>query len=393
MFKKYIILLMISLISLHIEAQDISSPEAFQIAQSFMSKKGITLVNDEIVSTRGNGACHIFKGEGGKGFAIVVNNAIVGYSLDNTIDISNIPTALRNILMYYSENITKSKTRGNDYPDWFTPREISPIKPLITTHWDQISPYNDLMEAKEGICVTVANGQLLHYFRVKECKEVYSVHYEMTLPYTKFNHDLILDRYDSSSTQESREEVAKLMHYAEKTIGDCDETDFETALGLKWELWTSRPDGYEVFKDAYYRYHKIYEGLIEDKYDFIDKYLEQRIPLRTDGSFGDDGHAFLIDGRDSNGMYHINWGWGGYYDGYFAIARWQDDGRNSSIFEEITEFIILKVNGWTSSINRIDYPSSDKGNVYNLQGLNVGNSPEALPKGIYIKDGKKIIVK
>ncbi|HRS53761.1 MAG TPA: C10 family peptidase, partial [Bacteroidales bacterium] len=31
------------------------------------------------------------------------------------------------------------------------------------------------------------------------------------------------------------------------------------------------------------------------------------------------GHAFIIDGYDNTNYYHINWGWGGAYNGYFYI--------------------------------------------------------------------------
>lgn len=37
------------------------------------------------------------------------------------------------------------------------------------------------------------------------------------------------------------------------------------------------------------------------------------------GSSGNSGHCFVIDGYDSNNYFHINWGWGGYQDGYFTL--------------------------------------------------------------------------
>ncbi len=33
----------------------------------------------------------------------------------------------------------------------------------------------------------------------------------------------------------------------------------------------------------------------------------------------DVGHAFVLDGYDKNGLYHVNWGWGGASDGYFDV--------------------------------------------------------------------------
>ena len=38
------------------------------------------------------------------------------------------------------------------------------------------------------------------------------------------------------------------------------------------------------------------------------------------GSSDSGGHAFVCDGYDGNGLFHINWGWSGLGDGYFALA-------------------------------------------------------------------------
>ncbi len=32
------------------------------------------------------------------------------------------------------------------------------------------------------------------------------------------------------------------------------------------------------------------------------------------------GHAFVVDGKDERGFYHVNWGYGGNYDGYYDLA-------------------------------------------------------------------------
>ena len=58
-------------------------------------------------------------------------------------------------------------------------------------------------------------------------------------------------------------------------------------------------------------------------------------------------------------------------------------------------FIVLHIptKDWTTSINKVDYKPIINENVYNLSGQCVGNSLEGLPKGIYIKGGKKFIVR
>ena len=43
-------------------------------------------------------------------------------------------------------------------------------------------------------------------------------------------------------------------------------------------------------------------------------------PVLYGGSTNTEGHAFVVDGYDSNDLFHINWGWSGYYNGYFELS-------------------------------------------------------------------------
>ncbi len=58
--------------------------------------------------------------------------------------------------------------------------------------------------------------------------------------------------------------------------------------------------------------------------------LQQGHPVLYFGQSNAGGHAFIVDGYAS-GMYHLNWGWDGYCDGYFTLDRLNpnmDDGYN-----------------------------------------------------------------
>ena len=52
----------------------------------------------------------------------------------------------------------------------------------------------------------------------------------------------------------------------------------------------------------------------------MDKELTAKRPILYSGQSSDGGHEFVCDGTDGNGLYHINWGWGGYQDGYFDVT-------------------------------------------------------------------------
>lgn len=53
-------------------------------------------------------------------------------------------------------------------------------------------------------------------------------------------------------------------------------------------------------------------------------------PLYYSANDGQNGHAFVLDGYDEDGKFHINWGWGGNSDGYYVVVDnyQQDDELN-----------------------------------------------------------------
>lgn len=53
-------------------------------------------------------------------------------------------------------------------------------------------------------------------------------------------------------------------------------------------------------------------------------------PLYYSANDGQNGHAFVLDGYDEDGKFHINWGWGGSSDGYYVVVDnyIEDDAQN-----------------------------------------------------------------
>lgn len=57
------------------------------------------------------------------------------------------------------------------------------------------------------------------------------------------------------------------------------------------------------------------------------------------------------------------------------------------------KFCVIGEDEPTGITDIVDEAASASGKIYNLQGVVVGNTTEGLPKGVYIKNGRKIIVK
>lgn len=263
--------------------------------------------------------------------------------------------------------------------DWFTTRNVDPINPLITTHWSHCSPYNDSIPEKEGICATLAYAQLMHYYRASGCfTDLYNSCEGVTLPPTTFNHDLILDEYDYDSSEESRNEVAKLVRYCR--YGFSDNSNTEEAFGLKWSDYSKTSWEKEFIGKGRL------EGMVDNTAEFLDSCLETGNPVIVMGhKEGTGTHLSIIDGRDSEGRYHFNLGWGGLYDGYYEIANSIDDYRSTGYFD-VRAFVLLDVKNRTTSI-RVPRKACEDGKVYGLNGQLINGNPN----GVYIKNGKKYI--
>lgn len=374
--KKFGILFML-LISLTVSAQS-----DFDIAKEFMSKKGVTLVNKPSKTRGADKPYSIFNGKDGKGFAIVVNGNVVGYDTENTANEDDMPCCLKEMLLEsYSKSTKAAKTRSDDYtPDWWTPRNVTPIEPLLTTHWHQDSPYNDILQ-RHGICTIIAYTQILHYFRVPQTYVDWTTNSGEVFPMTTFNHNLMLDEYVKGKyTEEEVNEIRNFINY----YGNIDFDGLEKAYGMKVSFVNGNKNNY---------------------YLSIDEYLEQGIPLWVGGKSltGTGGHAFVIDGRDSEGRYHANLGWGGEGDGYYVLADCEEHFDTYNGNDRVDKYmntcsdsfccIVPKLFSWsyTTDIIKPIVNTSTNNDVYNLQGVKVGNSLDALPNGVYIQNGKKVL--
>jgi len=358
--KKFGILFML-LFTLTVSAQS-----DFEIAQSFMNKKGVKLAPNKRSTTRGTDVPYsVFNGENDKGFAIVVNGSVVGYDINNTINEDNMPCCLKEMLLEsYSKSIKPSKTRG------LSEGNVKAIKPIIKTKWNQCSPYYDSISQKTNLCFFVAKAQMLHYYRVNFYIERHFLYSNkpVDLYPTTFDHDLI----DREGDEGWAEETARFFKYAKHGVTDT------------YSYYTYE----EVFS---INERTIYFDGNTSRYQIYNKILEMGKPMLVSSP----NHAFIIDGRDKDGRYHVNFGWGGAWDGYYFFPDTKNDKQNiNSGFEYNKE-----TNYWasyytplneTASITPVTYKQHDNA-VYNLQGTKVGNSLEGLPKGIYIQGGKKVI--
>jgi len=183
------------------------------------------------------------------------------------------------------------------------------VAPLLKSTWGRGSPYNPFGTLPDGSsgwinCSTVATAQILYYWKYPE---------------DAFDWDNMLPSYRNVNlTETQKKEITSMLH--------------ELYLG-----------GY----DRYLGYDKSRQILYRKYYDdatwaaIIREQLDSGLVVRFHGAptNGQNGnHAWVIDGYDNTGKFHMNWGWGGSRDGYYSLNALNPEGLdfNSSNKNYIT---------------------------------------------------------
>ena len=272
-------------------------------------------------------AYSIYQNAEGEGFSIVAhdnsgNVRLLGYSTGSSWKEDEMPEALKDWLKGIETfRLNATVSSQSDKMD---------VAPLLTSHWHQTSPYNDLAPIIEdgkiktvAGCVAIAAAQVVYYWRKDNPEALLKD--TPVYPYGKApvtysipkgtpnNWELIRDSYDNTSTEESRAAVAQLVY----AVGTGSYLDYGSSTGGQIAQAKSA---------IYSQYRLLCENAIkaecshEEWEELIYSELLAKRPIMYSGNTGSDGHAFVVDGYDAaNNLFHINFGWGGSGDGYYAI--------------------------------------------------------------------------
>jgi hypothetical protein len=223
----------------------------------------------------------------------------------------------------------KAETRTDDF---------EPIAPLLTTKWDQGSPYNLKCPTYNGDlcytgCVATAGAQVMNYFKYPQkatgsikYTDLYSgVERSMNFDEESFDWDNMLDSYDKGYTEAQANAVAYLM----KACGYAAKSQYAEESTSTWESIMLK-----TFIDNF-GYSDKGRFLVRDNYntDTWENIIYQNLKNVGPVIYGGDqvyyGHCFICDGYSGNGFYHFNFGWSGYLDGYFQLTAINLYGTNS----------------------------------------------------------------
>ena len=277
-----------------------------------------------------NAAYYVFTGNQG-GYVIVAGDdrapAVLGYSDNGTFDSQNMPEAMQYMLEGYAAQIEALAT----YAKPAHPLTSAPaIRPLVNAAWSQNNPYNILLpfisatkHAYAG-CVATAMAQVLYYWQWPASTtqpipayQTETLKIDMPeLPVTTFEWDLMQSTYQTTDTlSEAALAAAKLTLYCAQAVEMNFKTTSSGATSGRIPLRLATYFDYDAGAHFVSRYNYTTQGWADALYAEI----AAGRPVIYSGSKASSGHAFICDGYDGNGMFHINWGWNGQSNGYFLL--------------------------------------------------------------------------
>jgi len=339
----------------HLFAEDISLSKAKEAAEMFFTKSGksltragstLTLVNAaEVAATRAGSspAFYIFnRAEGG--FVIISGTdaamPVLGYSFENQFGTTDdMPENLAGWLDFYRGQINDRRASGVKATDterarWadalvLTRADGAPSQvDLQTPDFNQGKPYNNYCPldtlGKKTIagCVPIAISEIVAYYK-------YPAAGQGTLPaYTtrgikvperplghEYQWDKILPTYKSGAyTDEQADAVATLCY----DIGVMIKASYGSNA-------TSGVTSRAAYLADYMGYSK---GMVKESrtYSTAEEWkalmknsIDAKHPVLFSGSNSSSGHAFVIDGYDSNDRFLVNFGWNASSNGFYQI--------------------------------------------------------------------------
>ena len=222
---------------------------------------------------------------------------------------------------------------------------IPDVAPILQTTWEQGAPYNDLCpKGCPSGCVATAMSQVMKFYGYP-VTGYHSFSYTSATKKYKCSFDFASAKFDWESLQNSypamqfgpsatgREEVAQITYACGVSVGMDYDTEGSGAYMSDVPYALIHFFGYN--KNVSYCYRPYYQP--EDWYQILCNELSEGRPVLYGGvDSKKGGHAFVIDGCNSKtGKFHVNWGWGGSYDGEYELDALNPTGYKFSTYQSM----------------------------------------------------------
>lgn len=257
---------------------------------------------------------YVFGSTDSKGFIIVAaddeKQRIIGYSDRGAYDVGNVPSALGSVLSTLPD-VKPVSSSGR-----LKAARANAKRELATAEWSQESPFNDGVPGRRLTgCVATAMASIMKYHAFPQ--QGRGAAQGVTFGDTYQWNSMRADNYRKGYSQAEGAAVAQLMRDVAASIL----TDFGQSSSSAFEVRVPSALINHFGYDAGVSYKKRSELDKESWESIIIGEIESNRPVLYCGQDVASGHAFVCDGYQQSAagtFFHINWGWGGSANGYFA---------------------------------------------------------------------------
>ena len=140
-----------------------------------------------------------------------------------------------------------------------------------------------------------------------------------------YDWDNMLENYNNSYTSEQSIAIATLMQH----VGASVKMQYGAESGAYDKDVVDALTLYFGYDKNIIKFLERANFEWEDWNKILQDELGKKRPIYYSGQSSSGGHAFVCDGMDADGYYHINWGWGGMSNDYFDITILNPNARGA----------------------------------------------------------------
>lgn len=278
------------------------------------------------------GPYYIYNDAQGKGFVVVAGDDDMGdvlaYSTEGTLDTLQANPGVKLLLEAYRQTydvlkegrvMVQRKARSGLFS--------KTVSPLLKSKWGQSHPFNAQTGYPYSGCVATAVAQMMYYYQWPaqgSGKNEYRVTYYNTMKSADFSQshydwaNMLPDyNYPVSATKEQEDAVALLMN------------DVGVASFMQYTPASSGTQGIFAYQalQKNFDYTAAYATKAVEGPTRFAQILRQELlngcPVYLEGrpAGNASGHAWVTDGFDENGLFHMNFGWDGQGDAYYSLTN------------------------------------------------------------------------
>ncbi len=334
---------------------------------------------------------------------------ILGYG-DCPLDYNNIPCNMKALLAMLQEQIEYLQAHEElqvEAPSLRATSDIPSVPPLLTALWDQEAPYWNMCKINGNQCLTgcpaTSAAMVFYYWKFPdyETPEVPGYRCELStswysssmvnvaaLPPVTFDWDNMRDTYTSGYSTAEADAVATLMRY----IGQAEHMAYGTSAaggsGVDADSVSLIADAFKFFgydeetvrvvkkTSAYSGGQTLYTDA-EWAAIMQEELIEGRpiVFCAVAGGYFGGGHAFNIDGYDaSSNKYHINFGWSGASNNYYALNAFNGQGSTFNQYQQMvigiqpSSMIIPRLRADKTSLSMSCFKNNTENGSFTLKG-------------------------